>query len=127
MKRDSSSENVNRRQLLAGRETVTARVRLALNLSSDREADNIVNVVIDSIRGQGQTRPAHPFSLTLVLSLYLFGGSSAILLVVLGCGLPAFDTVEVSLALATGAKVFRLTGERNSSGFCPLKLSFVNT
>jgi nucleoid DNA-binding protein len=49
MKRDSSAENVNRRQLVVGRETVTAQVRQALNLSSDREADNVVNVVTDSI------------------------------------------------------------------------------
>jgi nucleoid DNA-binding protein len=40
---------VDRKELPAGRETVAARVRQALNLSSDREADNIVNVVIDSI------------------------------------------------------------------------------
>jgi nucleoid DNA-binding protein len=40
---------VARKELPAGRETVAARVREALNLSSDREADNIVNVVIDSI------------------------------------------------------------------------------
>jgi nucleoid DNA-binding protein len=37
------------RQLLAGRETVTARVQKVLNLSSDRQADNIVKVVLDSI------------------------------------------------------------------------------
>ena len=37
------------RQLLAGRETVTARVRRVLNLSSDQQADNIVNVVLESI------------------------------------------------------------------------------
>jgi nucleoid DNA-binding protein len=40
---------VDRKQLVVGRETITSRVRIALNLSSDREADNIVNVVTDSI------------------------------------------------------------------------------
>jgi nucleoid DNA-binding protein len=34
-----------------GRDTIGARVRLALNLSSDREADNVVKVVNDSIVG----------------------------------------------------------------------------
>ena len=33
----------------AGRETVTARVRMVLNLSSNRQADNVVDVVLDSI------------------------------------------------------------------------------
>ena len=41
--------HVDRRQLVVGRETVTVLVRQALNLSSDREADNVVNVVTDSI------------------------------------------------------------------------------
>jgi nucleoid DNA-binding protein len=49
MKIDSSGENVGRKQLVVGRETVTVLVRQALNLSSDREADNVVNVVTDSI------------------------------------------------------------------------------
>ncbi len=42
-------KRVDRRQLVVGRETVTARVRQALNLNSDREADNVVNIVMDSI------------------------------------------------------------------------------
>jgi len=40
---------VDRKRVVVGRETVTTLVRLALNLSSDREADNVVNVVTDSI------------------------------------------------------------------------------
>ena len=40
---------MDHRPLTVGRETVTALVRQALNLSSDREADNVVNVVTDSI------------------------------------------------------------------------------
>jgi nucleoid DNA-binding protein len=32
-----------------GREVVTAQVRIALNLSSDREADNVVKVVLEAI------------------------------------------------------------------------------
>ena len=46
---ETTKQHVDCRQLLAGRETVTARVRKALNLSSDRQADNLVNVVLDSI------------------------------------------------------------------------------
>ena len=42
-------KRVDRRQLVVGRETVTALVRQALNLNSDREADNVVNIVMDSI------------------------------------------------------------------------------
>jgi hypothetical protein len=42
-------QHVDCRQFLAGRETVAARVRRVLNLSSDRQADNIVNVVLESI------------------------------------------------------------------------------
>jgi hypothetical protein len=52
----SYSESVNRRQLVVGRETVAARVRLGLNLRSDREAviDGIVaalraNIEIDGV------------------------------------------------------------------------------
>jgi nucleoid DNA-binding protein len=40
---------VDRTRVVVGRETVTVRVRQALNLSSDRESDNVVNIVTDSI------------------------------------------------------------------------------
>jgi hypothetical protein len=40
---------MDRKQSVVGRETVAARVRLALNLNSDREADNVVDVVVDSV------------------------------------------------------------------------------
>lgn len=35
-----------------GRDTIAARVRAALNLSSDREANNIVVAVLDAIMGE---------------------------------------------------------------------------
>ena len=54
------------RQFLAGRETVAARVRRVLNLSSDRQADNIVNVVLDSIVAEiGENIDTDGFTLKL--------------------------------------------------------------
>lgn len=40
---------MDRRQLVAGGDGIAARVRQALNLSSDREANLVVNTVTDSI------------------------------------------------------------------------------
>jgi nucleoid DNA-binding protein len=53
----SYSESVNRRQLVVGRETVAARVRLGLNLRSDREAviDGIVAALRANIEIDGFT------------------------------------------------------------------------
>jgi hypothetical protein len=40
---------MDRRRVVVGRDTVAALVRQALNLSSDREANFVVNTVTDSI------------------------------------------------------------------------------
>ena len=59
-------QHVDCRQLLVGRETVTMRVRKVLNLSSDRQADNIVKVVLDSIVAEiGENIDTDGFTLKL--------------------------------------------------------------